>query len=88
MQASEEKLKTERDSNINLFSTIRMNLKVSKEATLGSSDEERKRFLSVATCIELVSPINPKREFTYCMDVLPEEFPPLQPRWCVIRENG
>ncbi len=74
MQVSEEKLKTERESNINLFSTIRMNLKASKEAILGSTDEERKRFLSGATCIEILSPVYPKGESTYCMDVLPEEF--------------
>ncbi len=30
LQVSEEKLKTERDSNINLFSTVRMNLKAWK----------------------------------------------------------
>ncbi len=75
LQVSEEKLKTEINSNIILFSTIRMNLKASKEATLGSTDEERKRFLSEATCIELLSPVDLKRESTYCMDVLPEEFP-------------
>ncbi len=34
LQVSEEKLKTERDSNINHFSTVRINLKASKEATL------------------------------------------------------
>ncbi len=54
-QVSEEKLETERDSNINLISTVRMNLKASKEAALGITDEEKKRFLSGATCIELLS---------------------------------
>ncbi len=56
-----------------------MNLKVSKEATLGSTDEERKTILSGATCIELLSPVDPKGESIYCMDVLPEEFPLYSP---------
>ncbi len=50
-----------------------MNLKASKEATLGTNDEERKIFLSGA--IGLLCPVNPKGESTYCMDVLPDEFP-------------
>ncbi len=49
LKVSEEKLKIERVSNINLYSTVRMNLKALKEATLGSTDKERKRFLSGAT---------------------------------------
>ncbi len=52
-----------------------MNLKSLKEASLGSTDEERKISLSGATCIELPSPVDPKAELTYCIDVLPEEFP-------------
>ncbi len=29
----------------------------------------------MATCIELLSPVDLKVELTYCMDVLPDEFP-------------
>ncbi len=82
MQVSEEKLKTERDSNINLFSTIRMNLKALKEATLGSTNEERNFFIW-----GYLSRVDPKGESTYCMDVHPEEFPLYIPDG-VICENG
>ncbi len=51
LKVSDEKLKTEREANINLFSTIRLNQKVSQGATLRSTDEERKRFLSGANCM-------------------------------------
>ncbi len=88
MKISEEKMKIERDSNINLYSTIRMNLKALKEAILGTTDEERKRFFIWGNCIGLLSLVDPKGESTYCMDVLPDEFPLLWPRWCVIHENG
>ncbi len=78
LQVSEEKLKSERDCNINLFSTIRMNLKALKEATLGSTDEERKRFLSCQSekRVDLLYGCSSRR------------VPPLRPRWCVIHENG
>ncbi len=52
-----------------------MNLKATKEATLGTTDEKRNIFLSGANYIELVSPVNLKGEATYYMDVLPDEFP-------------
>ncbi len=58
---------------MDLYSTVRLNLKVSKEAALGSTDEERKRFLSGANCIELLSPVNPHGEAVYCMDTLSAE---------------
>ncbi len=34
LKVSDKKLKTEREANINLFSTVRMNQKASQEATL------------------------------------------------------
>ncbi len=41
LKVSNEKLKIERDSNINLYSTVGMNLKAAKEANLGTTDKER-----------------------------------------------
>ncbi len=52
-----------------------MNLKASKEATLGTTDEERKIYLTGANCIELLNPVDPKEKSTYCMDIRPDEFP-------------
>ncbi len=75
LKVSDEKLTTEREANINLFSTVRMNQKASQEATLGSTDEERKRFLSGANCIELTNPVDPQGTTAYCLDTLPEMVP-------------
>ncbi len=75
LKVSEEKLKTEREAIINLFSTIRLNKKVSQEASLGSTDEERKRFLSRANCIELTNTVDPQGMTVYCLDTLPETVP-------------
>ncbi len=75
LKVFEEKLKHERDANINLYSTVRLNKKASQEATLGSTDEETKRFLSGANCTQLLKPENPYGFSAYCMDALPEEFP-------------
>ncbi len=79
LKASEEERKKEIDFNLDLYSTIRLNWKASKEAALGSTDEERKRFLSGANCIELLSSVNPHVESVYCMDTLPEEVPLYSP---------
>ncbi len=75
MKVYDEKLKIEGDSNINLFSTVRMNLKALKQAALGTTNEERESFLSGANCKELLSLVDPKQESTYCMDALPDELP-------------
>ncbi len=42
LKVFDEKLKTEREANINLFNTVRLNQKASQDATLGSTNEERK----------------------------------------------
>ncbi len=72
---SDKKLKTEREANINLYSTVRLNQKSSHRASLGSTDEERKRFFSGDNCIELVNPVDLQGATVYCMDTLPETVP-------------
>ncbi len=62
-------------SKINLFSIVRLNQKASQEATQGSKDEERKRFLSGANCIKLTNPVDLQRTTAYCLDTLPEMVP-------------
>ncbi len=57
LKVSNKKLKTEREANINLCSTIRLYQKALQEGTLGSTDEERKRFLYGANCIEHTNPV-------------------------------
>ncbi len=51
LKVYDEKLKTEREANINLYSTVRLNQNASQDVSLGSTDEERKRLLSGANCI-------------------------------------
>ncbi len=75
LAVSKEKLKTEREANINLYSTVRLNQKSSHVASLGSTDKERKRLLSSDNCIELVNPVDPQGAPAYCMDTLPETAP-------------
>ncbi len=58
-----------------LGTTIRMQMKSARTAPADASDEERKRFLSESTCIELLNPVNPQREAVYYMDALPDEVP-------------
>ncbi len=72
LKTTEVKQNKEREANTNLFSTIKMTQKSSKDASLGSTDEERKRFLSGANCIELLDPVPPKGTTVYCIDTLPE----------------
>ncbi len=71
LKISDAKLKTEREANINLFSTIRFNQKASQ----GSTDEERKRFLSGANCIVLTNPVDPQGMTAYCLDIRPNTVP-------------
>ncbi len=79
LKVSDEKLKTEREANINLFSTVRLNQNAAQDATLGSTDEERKIFLSGANCIELTNTVDPQGMTAYCMDTLPEMVRPYSP---------
>ncbi len=75
LKASDEKLKTEREANINLFGTIRLNNKVLEDASLGSNKAERKRFLCGANSIELTNPVDPEGMTAYCLDTLPATVP-------------
>ncbi len=40
-----------------------------------ATDEERRKFLTEANCIELLNPVNPRGDMVYCMDALPVEVP-------------
>ncbi len=68
---SKEKLDREIKANTNLFSTIRMTHDtLSQELKPGSSDDDKKKFLSGANCVELLNPVNPKGETTYLLETL------------------
>ncbi len=57
LTVSKEKLAREIDANTNLFSTIRMTYNtLSQELRPGSTDEEKKFFLSAANFVELLNP--------------------------------
>ncbi len=72
---SGEKRKKEIDSNLDIFSTIQMQMKSAHEAPCEATYEERKKFLSESNCIELLNLVNPCGESVYCMDALPDEVP-------------
>ncbi len=71
----EEKRKKEIDSNLDLFSTVQMQMKSAREAPSEDMDEERRKFLTESNCIELLNPVNPLGDTVYCMDALPVEVP-------------
>ncbi len=64
LKVSEEKCKKEIDSNLDLFSTVQMQMKSACE--IPSED---------TNCIELLNPVNPRGDTVYCMDTLPVEVP-------------
>ncbi len=75
LKVSEEKRKKEIDSNLDLLSTIQMQMKSAREAPSEDTDEERRKFLTESNCIELLNPVNPCGDTVYCMDDLPVEVP-------------
>ncbi len=76
VDVSREKLVKEVEANINLYSIIMMAKDISnKEMVTGSTDEERKMFLTVANCVELLNPMDPKGNTIYFMETLPNAVP-------------
>ncbi len=84
MKVSEEKRKKEIDStvmgryidsNLDLYSTVQMQMKSAHGAPSEATDEERRKFLTESNCIELLNLVNPRGEPVYCMDALPVEIP-------------
>ncbi len=79
LKVSEEKQKKEINSNLDLYSTVQMQMKSTRGAPSEATDEERKKLLSESNCIELLNPVNPLGETVYCMDALPDEVPLYSP---------
>ncbi len=75
LKVSEEKRKKEIDSNLDLFSTVQMQMKSARETPSEDTDEERRKFLTESNCIELLNPVNPHGDTVYCMDALLVEVP-------------
>ncbi len=59
LKVSEEKPKKEIDSNLDLFSTVQMQMNSACEAPSEVTNEERRQFLTKSNCIELLNPVNP-----------------------------
>ncbi len=55
LNVSEDERKKEMDSNLNLYSTVKMHMKSARVAPSDASDEEMRRFLSESNCIELLN---------------------------------
>ncbi len=47
----------------------------SQELKLGSTDKEKKRFLTGTNCVELLNPVDPKGETTCLLETLPGMVP-------------
>ncbi len=66
------KEKVDVEVNTKIYSTVRMTKHTSaKELIAGSTDEERKKFLTVANCVELLNAVDLKGNTTYFMEMLP-----------------
>ncbi len=85
LKVSEEKSKKEIDSNLDLFSTVQMQMKNAREAPSEDTDKERRKFLTEWNCTELLNLVNPCGDMVYCMDALPVEVPLY--RRSYVREN-
>lgn len=72
LKVYEDKLKTEIEANINLYSNVLLNKESSQDATPGLTDVEKKNFLSEATCTEVLNPVPLKGTIVFCMDTYPE----------------
>ncbi len=75
LKVSEDKRMKEIDSNLDLYSTIQMQMKCARGAPSEATDEERMKFLTESNCIELLNTVNPHGEHVYCMNALPVEIP-------------
>ncbi len=71
---------------MNLYSTIRMTKQASaKETTTGSTDKERKKFLTGANCVEL---LDPERGHNILHGDATDHCTPLWPRRCDVKTDS
>ncbi len=71
-----EKLAKELEANTNLYSTVGIKKQSSaKETTAGSSDEERKKFLTGTNSVELLNTMDLKGNTIYFMEMLTNAVP-------------
>ncbi len=75
LKVSEEKQKKEIYSNFDLYSTVQIQMKSACGTPSEATDEEKRKFLTESNCIELLNPVNHRREPLYCMDELLDEVP-------------
>ncbi len=74
LKVVKDKLTKEKEANINLNGTIMMN-KESKYSIPGSSDKDKKKFLSDTCCFEILNPEPPQGATVVCMDTYPAYVP-------------
>ncbi len=88
LKVAEEKLKSEIKSNINLYSTVLMNKELSQDSsTPGTMDKDRKKFLSMANCIEVLNPVPPSGTMVFLMDNYPDSVPIYGPDSCMFMKT-
>ncbi len=74
-KVSQDKRRKEIDSNLDLYSTVQMQMKSAYGAPSEATDEVRRKFLTESNCIELLNPVNPCDKHVYSMDALIVEIP-------------
>ncbi len=85
LRVAEEKLKSEIKSNINLYSTILMSKELSQDSsTIGTTDEDKKKFLLMANCIEVQNPVPPRGNMVCLLENLPKTVPIYGPDSCML----
>ncbi len=68
-RVAEEKLKSEIKCNINFYSTVLMNKELSQDSsTIGTMYEDKKIFLLMTNCIEVLNPVPPGGNMVCLMD--------------------
>ncbi len=83
-RVAEEKLKSEIKCNINFYSTILMNTELSQDSsTIGTTYKDKKKFLLMTNCIEVLNPVPPGGNMVCLMDNKLETVPIYGPDSCM-----
>ncbi len=84
LRETEEKLKSEIKSNINVYSTVLMNKELSQDSsTIGTIDEYEKKFSSTTNCIKVQNPVPPRGNMVCLIENLSETVPIYRPDSCM-----
>ncbi len=76
LKRSQAKLKSEVESNTNLFASVKLaHASLNPETSSETSDKDKRKFLAQAKCIEILDPVDLQGETTYLLKSLPKVVP-------------